>query len=261
VLLLCSVAIGPLGAFLSRRYRIPVLMYHSVDDAQAAVSSLAVSTQSFRKQMSFLKRRHYRFLSLAEFVSALENKERLPRRAVVVTFDDGYENNYTAAYPILKELGIPACIFVTTGHIGKTIDDQYFKRASFLSVEQLHKLADDSRIEIASHGVTHRYLPKLAAEDLRREIVDSKHALETMLKRPVRFFSYPIGGFNTLILSSVRDAGYAAATTTNRGYASHGGIDRFAIQRIKISDRDTGFRFWVKVSGYYTALQSPKGPE
>jgi len=117
-----------------------------------------------------------------------------------------------------------------------------------LSEEDL-RILDGSSIAIGSHTAHHAFLPSLLVEEVKKELGDSKQALEKILNHPVTLFSYPAGGVTTAIEPLVKETGYEGAVTTNYGSTYH---DPYALHRIKI-DEGSGnlFNFWLKVSGYY----------
>jgi peptidoglycan/xylan/chitin deacetylase (PgdA/CDA1 family) len=167
----------------------------------------------------------------------------------VVTFDDGYENNYLAAYPVLKKYSIPATIFVEVGHLGEP---------GYFSWQQAKDM-NAHGIDIESHTLIGAYLPELPHEQAVHQITESKRVLEGKLGHPVRFFAYPVGGFSEDVKQIVREAGYEAAVTTNRGYARVP-RDLYELKRIRIKDSDGDLQLWLKLSGYYNFFRGSKKP-
>ena len=117
---LSAVLIFAAAVFLwaKAQYVVPIIMYHKID-GNSLSSKLSVSPKSFRVQMTFLKRYNYNVVKL-EDVSEPVKKNRFKSKTIAITFDDGYEDNYFNAYPVLKELGLPATIFIITGMVGTT---------------------------------------------------------------------------------------------------------------------------------------------
>lgn len=223
------------------QYVVPIIMYHRVDD-NASISRLSVCPDSFRRQISFLKRHDYNVVKLEE-LTELVRERKIPYKTIAITFDDGYENNYTCAYPVLKELGIPATIFIVPALIG---------REGYLTWDQVIEMSESGVVSIGSHSMTHAYLPGLAEQKLDVEIVDSKRAIESHTRREVFSFSYPIGAFDDRAKEKVRKAGYEIAVATNPGkdYPAH---DLFAMKRLRISSTsDSMLVFWIETSGFYT---------
>ncbi len=228
--------------YLKSVYSVPVLMYHRID-TNGEESRLSVAPKSFERQMDFLKQRNYQFLTLGEYIDLLKSGKKPEKKSVVITFDDGYADNYTAAYPVLKKYGIPATIFVVVDWVGKK---------GMISWPQLEELSNSVLIEIANHSLTHRELQKLDTKEVVREIKESKHILESRLGKRVDHFCYPCGFFNSLVKETLKTVGYKGACATHPG-KEIALDDVFAIRRIRISrSADNLFIFWVQVSGYYT---------
>jgi len=221
-----------------------VLMYHKIDDS-AHVSKLSVTPESFRKQMSFLKRHKFNVVSLEELVSIVGQGKRPPRKTVAITFDDGYDNNYTNAFPVLKEFSLPATIFVVPNYIG---------REGYLSSDEIREMSREG-IDIGSHSMRHAWLPKLEGAELRQEVSGSKAKLEKITGSAVNFLSYPLGGFNKKVRQGAIDAGYLGACATNPG-KDYPDNDVYAIKRVRISrTSDNPIVFWIESSGYYTFIK------
>jgi peptidoglycan/xylan/chitin deacetylase (PgdA/CDA1 family) len=227
----------------------PILGYHRVGPFRGDHVP-TVLPDVFERQLAFLTRRRLRVLGLAELVQELDGGRR-PRRSVVITFDDGYEETATVAWPLLRRFGFPAVLFVTPAEVG---------RAGFATWDQLAALATGG-LEIGSHTMHHRYLPLVDPAQLEEEIVGSKRLIEERVGRPVRFLSYPVGGFTPEIQALLRRAGYLAACTTNRATSRLNRIDRFALRRIKMTDRDRHPALLLaKCSGYYDLFRDLKRP-
>lgn len=246
LIILAVILIFITGAFLWGReeYVLPIVMYHKIDN-NANVSKLSVSPDGFRRQMEFLKRRGYNVVKL-EDIPDLVNRKAIRYKTIAVTFDDGYENNYTEAYPILKEFGIPATIFISPALIGTE---------GYLTWAQVIEMSESGVISIGSHTMNHTWLPGLAEQRLQNEVVDSKRAIESHIRKKIDAFSYPLGGFDDHVKDKVIKAGYKIAVATNPGkdYPKH---DLFAMKRIRISrTSDNLFVFWIETSGFYTWIK------
>jgi len=243
------ILIGTFWIYLNQNYATPILMYHSLDKAKVK-TYVAVDPVVFRQQMEFIKASGYRVISLVEYCQLLKEGKSIPQNLVVITFDDGYKDNLKAI-EVLKELGYPVTIFVIAKEIGR---DGFLLREDIVSF-----LADEEiRVNIGSHTLTHAYLPDQERLVMKREISQSKSLLEENFSQDVETFSYPIGGFTEEILMEVEEAGYLCACATNRGFSRR--LDRFALRRIKITNRDLGIRLWAKLSGFYNVFRKPKNP-
>ncbi len=250
-LIVILVSLGAFDIWLSRHAVVPILMYHHVDAVEHVdplQSSNTISPERFEWQMKYLKDHRFHVISFDQFMKARKDKSQLPHKAVVITFDDGYEDNYTEAFPILKKYGFPATIFLVSDLINTP---------GFLTLEEVKEMAAH-RIEMGSHTRTHVYLPEVSAEKQWDQIKGSKDILEKQLGRPVKYFCYPSGGFSDAIKTMVRQAGYHAAVTTNRG-SIHFNKDTFGLKRIRLSEQDNRNDFlWVKLSGYYNFFRRLK---
>jgi len=244
-------AIAGFYLYLRPKYVVPILMYHHIDD-RGKLSSLSVSPENFRRQMRFLSERNYNVISLSELVQAKKDKKELPRNTVVITFDDGYENNYISAFPVLREYDLPATIFVIVGSIGEK---------GYLSYEQINQMLSSGLIALGSHSLSGDYLPGKTILELVEQIRDSKMVLQDNLNKRIKLFCYPIGGFSPEIQEFVKKYGYKAACTTNRGRKkAYLNDDIFALKRIKIKDSANPFVLWVKLSGYYNFFRRVRNP-
>jgi peptidoglycan/xylan/chitin deacetylase (PgdA/CDA1 family) len=230
--------------WIKEQYVVPVIMYHRIDE-DADISKLSVSPEAFRTHMYFLKRHNYNVIRLEDLADLIK-KGKVPYKTIAVTFDDGYENNYTKAYPVLKELGIPATIFISPALIG---------REGYLTWSQVIEMSESGFISIGSHAMTHAYLPDLPEQGLDREIFDSKRAIEDHIRKAVASFSYPVGAFNDYARGKVIKAGYRAAVATNPG-RDYPDDDVFAMKRLRISrTSDNLLIFWIETSGFYTWIK------
>ncbi len=231
------------------RYYLPILGYHRIGRFQSDHVP-TVTPEAFERQLSFIARHRYQVVGLDVVADALERGTRLPRRQTVITFDDGYEETYTIAWPLLKRFGFSSTVFITPGEIGTP---------GFMTWEQAVEMSRDG-VLIGSHTMHHSYLPSVPEEKLPYELVESKRVIEAHLHLPVEYISYPIGGFTAQVQEIVRQAGYRVACTTNR-LSSTPGIDRFALRRVKVTERDgAGPSLWMKLSGYYDLFRQLKAP-
>lgn len=231
-------------------YVVPIIMYHSVaPDAAVANRLLTVSVDAFRRQMRFLKSRHYNVISLESIAILIKDKKRIPPKTIAITFDDGYKDNYTYAFPILQKYNLPATIFIIVNEVDRPQGD----RLNWLQIKQMQ---DSGIFSIASHAVGPEPLINLKSEqEIRYEIFESKKILEDRLGRRVNIFSYPEGRLNDKIKQLVINAGYNLAVTTNPGKAFPND-DIFALKRLRISSTsDNLLVFWIETSGYYNFIR------
>ncbi len=226
------------------QYVVPVIMYHNID-GNSSTSRISVSPESFKAQMCFLKNRHYNVVRLEDLAGMVKDG-RFPPKTIAITFDDGYENNYLQAYPVIKSLGLNATIFITPAFVGKD---------GYLRWDEILEMSESGAISIGSHSMTHAWLPDQPEQKLDMEITDSRRAIESHLNKEVNTFSYPSGGFNQNVRDKVIKAGYKIAVATNPGkkYPKH---DLFAMKRLRISSTsDNLLVFWFEITGIYTWIK------
>src|SRR3989338_7924022 len=195
------------ASWLYGQYTVPIMMYHNVADTDEYRAN-TVRPELFERHMAYLKNHGFRVLSFAQLVQLTKTGQAFPRKSVVITFDDGYADNYEHAYGILRKYGYPAIIFVPT---------DLMNTDGYLTWDQIKEMAGNG-ITIGSHTRRHSYLPDLPPAEQRDEIFGSKHALEQNVGVPAEYFSYPIGGFSEEIKRLVKEAGDQGAAATNRGY-------------------------------------------
>lgn len=230
--------------YVKSQYVVPIIMYHKIDE-NSGVSRLSVSPESFKAQMNFLKDWHYNVVKL-EDLAEMVKENRFPSKTIAITFDDGYENNYLEAYPVLKELNLHATIFVIPAMVGSE---------GYVTWGQILEMSESGVIAIGSHTMTHPWLPDQPDQKLDSEIAGSKRSIESHLNKKADAFSYPAGGFNQNVRDKVIKAGYKIAVTTNPGkkYPKH---DLFAMKRLRISSSsDNLFVFWFEITGFYTWIK------
>jgi len=196
-----------------------ILTYHHVAPVPRdhPGSNLFVAPVDFQEQMEFLKKRGVPVVSLDQIRSCLLGEASLPKRSVAITFDDGFEDNYQYAFPVLKKQGFPAAVFMIAEKVrlGTCPDQPSEEEERYLSLVQLKEMAGEG-ITIGSHSTTHQRLGKMALEQAEGEIIGSQKAMEDLLDVPVRWFCYPFGSFNPPIVEKVRKAGYAGAASAIR---------------------------------------------
>jgi len=241
---------------LRQRYVTPILMYHSITAEQAPGNMIAVSIQAFERQMRFLKEHKYNVIPLEELAELIRRKEKVPPKTVVITVDDGWDNVYTNAYPVLKKYNLPATAFIIVNEVGRIGPKGYRDR---LSWEEIRTMQGSGLISIGSHCLGPEPLINIKSDGvIRREIFESKRILEAKTGRPVSLFSYPEGRFNAKIRRWVIEAGYLAAVSTKPG-RNYPSDDVFALKRLRISENAANlFVFWFETTGYYTAILENK---
>ncbi len=225
------------------------MMYHAVDYAGHPKGNM-VTPENFSYQMDYLKNHGYKVISLDELVRGIKEKRSFPKKTVVITFDDGYQDNYHQAFPILKENQFLAIIFVSSEQIGQS---------GYLTVEEMKEMKQYN-VTVGSHTLNQAYLPSVPPKEQRRQIEMSKKLLEEKLGYPVEYISYSSGGFSEAIKAMVKEAGYKGACTTNRG-THRFNEDVYELKRIRFSNTDRSpLALWAKLSGYYNLFRKHRAP-
>ena len=169
----------------------------------------------FRFQMWYLKTAGFKVVALHEILSFINGKN-FPKRLVSITFDDGYQDFYDNAFPVLRTYNFPSTVFLVSDLVGKENLWDSQGRERLLHWDSILEMKDAGVI-FGSHSKTHPFLSKLSGKELGDEVRDSKIILEERLKNPVDFFCYPNGDYNNRVLETVATAGYKGAVTTKRG--------------------------------------------
>ncbi|MBD3296460.1 MAG: polysaccharide deacetylase family protein [Candidatus Omnitrophica bacterium] len=239
--------------YMRPRHVVPILMYHGVDEVEG--SSLYVRPDVFADQIRFLRDSGYNVIDLDTFVKAGKTGRPLEDNSVVITFDDGLEDNYINAFPVLSRYDMPATIFLITGYIGR--------EPGYLNWDQVRVMSSHG-ISFGAHTRDNVYLPSISGdkEKLKEQIYAPRKDIAENAGLQALYFCYPTGGFNDTIKDMVRKAGYRAACATNRGYDRYN-EDLYELNRVKITNSDTTkpFHFRAKLSGYYNLFRSYKAPE
>lgn len=239
---------------------IRILSYHKVTDEEAGY--MAVSLKNFRAQMLYLKNQGYESINLHDLLDRLSKRgaSNLPTDAsgkpIVITFDDGFKNNYENAFPIMRELGFQGTIFCVANAIGNERfpfqNPEFSVHEKFLSEAQIFEMIQNE-FEIGSHTLNHRNLPVLNRYEKRHEILGSKVDLEKRIKKEVAFFCYPKGMYDAEAVEVVKEAGYRGACSNIPGENIPGASDTdpFLLRRTEVSGYDSLFEFKKKIFGAY----------
>ncbi len=227
-----------------------VLCYHAIEDQSddPVLAPYGIAPQQFAAQLDALTRRGFTFVSPAHLAAFIETNAPLPRRPVLVTFDDGYESLLGTTCDLLQPRGIPALVFVVSAMTSATNEwDQAYgaSRQKLLAPEQLRDLAARD-VEIGSHSRSHREMPLLDGAEQTDEAAGSAADLAASgLPRP-RFFAYPFGFSDAGSKDAVRDAGYLAGFGCRADWIRRSS-DRFNLPRVIVLASDRGWRFRLKV--------------
>jgi len=233
---------------------IKVLMYHRVveNGELSRTHWTCVHTEEFRRQLQLLDRWGFTTVTFDDYRLYLAGDLNLPRRPVILTFDDGFDDVYTNAFPILKEFGMKAVVFVLGNReIKKNFWDEHLNlpTASLMNEQQIVEL-HAAGFEIGSHTMNHAQLTALPVDEAWEEISRSRMVLEILVNSSVQTFCYPYGDVNESIKKMVEDAGYAIACSVYSGPATFG-IEPFEIRRIAIPGGLGSIGFGTRLFGPY----------
>ena len=207
-------------------YEVPILMYHYIRDAaneDELGKGLSVHPDNFGAQIKWLKDNGYASVKLADLADpekkAISKTIYEKKKPVVISFDDGYTDAYTQAFPVLKKYGMAGTFFIIRNSVGK--DDSFY-----MNQAQIDEMAK-AGMEIGSHSLNHPDLTKISAEDLKNQLNESKLDADT--------FCYPAGRYNETVVKAVKEAGYVAAVTTKFGVATEKS-SLLELKRVRIED-------------------------
>lgn len=218
---------------------VPILMYHNINDQyDPANASVEMSEEDFREQMETLKEAGYTTITFEEYLDYENGLAELPDKPIMINFDDGYLNNYTRAYPILKELGMKATIFVITGRMGMSGGVTY----PHFTWEQAKIMEDSGVIDIESHTNFHNNLKDVSLETAIQELRKSKYLIQKNLGKDATVLAYPYGDFTEEVKQAAKDAGYLAAVKVKLGNpgVNRKGQDVYELKRLTVYGGMTG---------------------
>lgn len=241
------------GLMENTQLRVPVLMYHEIADPSASRSRLAVSPGAFAAQLDCLADAGFTTMTANAVVKVLtQDGEELPKRPIVLTFDDGYQDFYTRAMPLLCRHDFTATLFLTSGWVQDTGAGPAGRRPGrMLGWDQVAEAAR-AGIEIAAHTRSHPQLDQLPERQVRAELYTSKAWLEERLGVPVPGLAYPFGYSNAAVRQVARETGYAYGFAVQNRMASTSS-DLFALERLTIRRTTTLNAFRQLIHGHDTA--------
>ncbi len=232
------VAINPT---LDHTVRVPVLMYHYIRNGIPVTETLSyglsISPEQLDQQLSYIAQNGYQTISLNDLADSLENKTPLPPKSVILTFDDGYRDFYTTAFPLLKKYNLRAVSFYIVG---------YSNYPSYMNWDMIREIHSSGLVDVESHTLGHLMLTQLPPDQAKNEIFESKRLLEEKLNKKVNFFAYPYGDYNDEVVSLVVQAGYKLAFGTKVGSDLHAS-EKYFLKRVPINGFDSFDVFKAKL--------------
>ena len=239
------------------RREMPILMYHRLVEhpSEQGVHGTWTTVQMFERHLRLIQRMGFETLTFKDFQDkGFMHRFNPGRKYLMITADDGYQDNLTRMLPLLKKYNMKATVYVVSGETHNRWDVEHPTnpdvRVSLLSADEIRALDTSGYVEIGGHTLSHAKLHELDAEAQAEEIRENKRALESVLGHPMLSFAYPFGYLNESAKTQAREAGYAYAVATDSGpRAMH--QDRFQIRRIAVFPRTDVFGLWRKIRGDY----------
>ena len=230
----------------------PALLYHKISKPRrdSKIRGAFTPPRRFRRQLTYLKQQGFVFYTASELIKHFQSHGEFPARAVALTFDDGWHDNYTNAFPVLKELGIKATVFIIPASIGQmstaatTLPGD--RGYPHLSREEILEMSD-AGIEFGSHTMNHARLNQITESEVKTEIESAKREIENLVQQPCWTIAYPAGYFSDAARRAASDAGHIAGFSTVYGPTDK--VDLFALNRVEVLRRDRfTFQFARKVA-------------
>jgi peptidoglycan/xylan/chitin deacetylase (PgdA/CDA1 family) len=195
-----------------------------------------------------LKRRGFESVTFEDL-----SARKIPKKSVLLTFDDGYEDNYHFLFPLLKKHRMKAVLYLLGDrkHAVNFWDTPKGEpEVPLLKESQILEMSESGWVEFGAHSLNHAHLTELSPAEAEREITGSKKALEDFLKKPVLSFAYPYGSFNEEVKKMTARAGYTFGVAVSDGPSRFGG-DLMEIRRIHMFPKTSSLEFMKKTSGFY----------
>ncbi len=244
----------------AERPAVPILMYHEISpDCPEVFRKYVVSPQAFARQMQWLANNGYTPIGFSTLRANRIGQQALPRRPVVITFDDGYQDCVQHAGAVLQRHGFGAVMFPVAGLIGQPsrwlMRELGFERP-LAGWAELRAFADAGS-EIGGHTWSHPRLCAVHPDEARYELATSRDVLEQSLGRPVVHLAYPFGSVNATVRTLAAETGYSTACTTEIG-VSASGEDLLMLRRVPITGHDSLMDFVCRVRTGLTVVQAAK---
>ncbi len=224
-------------------------MYHYLSTPPPGANiyrrDLSVSPEQFDAQLRYLKEQGYHTVSLRDLLYALNRGWDLPDKPIILTFDDGYADNYTNAFPLLRKYGFTATFFVLTS----LVDEEHPGYLTWLQIREMSRAG----MEFGSHSKDHPDLRRRNRDFLIWQILGSKQSIESYTRKPVFAFSYPSGHYDVRVEKVLAEAGYLASVTTEQG-TEHTSDRLLRLERIRVRGEYNVDRF-AEMLDYWMARQ------
>lgn len=245
LLIFLVLLIAAAGSYISWLFQrdsggVPILTYYQVNDIDQ--NSRTLTVEQFDAQMKYLVDNGYHILTPTELLDAWQSGS-VPKKPVVITFDDGHVDVYKNVFPILQKYNVHATFFITTDFINLY--------PNYLTWDQIREMQASGLVDIESHTLNHRTLTEIKSRDkVWDQLYGSRQAIEWYLKKPANFIAYPGGRYSQETEAISKEAGYRAAFTTDYGLAFNE-PDAYVFDRIQIfgANSHTLLRFKLRLNG------------
>ena len=232
---------------MNENFRVPILTYHSIDNSGSVIS---IDTTIFKDQMRFLKDNSFNVISLNEVVMRIRKRLPFAEKSIAITFDDGFKNVFSDAFPVLKEYGFNATVFLTTNYCERL--NNWPGQPDFINAQPLLSWMDIKEmsrfgIQFGAHTHNHPSLTKIPIKDAENEILLSKKIIEDRLQEEINSFAYPYGDFNTNIVNIVNQH-FTGACSTKLAIANSKS-NQFILERVDV--------FYIKYGIVFERLLTP----
>lgn len=230
----------------------PILMYHRIGHRPGDKNT--VSPERFELQLQYLGDHKFTTLTLSDWYQKVHDGVKIPEKSVILTFDDGYRDNWELAMPLLSRYGFNATVFMVSSLVGKTNLWEKNELRQGVKMMEAEHLREWTRagMEVGSHGVVHRRVTEFNEKELRAETLNSKRTLEEIIGDTVNFFCYPNGNFNEIAVKALKEAGYLGSVAIYEKASWSEPVKWFALPRIRVTDGDEPGIFRWKVSKYHS---------
>lgn len=219
-----------------KAYNVPILLYHYISRNEnkndTIRTGLSTPPDVFEAQLALLSQHGFTTITLDELAAAFSGAVSLPAKPVILTFDDGYEDFYANAAPLMKKYNMKGMSFIPTGLVGG---------GNYMTWSQIEELAHTPNVVFGAHSVHHYVLPSMNDVQLNKEVIDSKKVLENHVGYRINWFCYPYGSFDARVVGMVKNAGFVGSLTTLPG-VWHYQSRFFYIPRLRAGTR-TGENF------------------
>jgi len=219
---------------------VPILIYHHIRNATDKDSQsnlqFIVAPKIFENQMKYLSENNFTSISFKNLADYFEGKFTLPKKPIIISFDDGLINQYKNALPVLKKYNLTATFFIFTNPLGRS--------QNYIDWDQLKEL-DNLGMEIGSHGFYHLFLNKITETELEKEVVESKKLIEENIGHEIYAFAYPFGVYNEKVTQKIKDSGYTTSRDIING-TTHTKKDLFELKGYFITENFSRFKSIIK---------------